>query len=280
MDNMEEQVSIVVDALINAGTEYGLNFLGAVAILIIGAWIAGKVKKAVLNGLGKLKNFDDTLKPFLANVAKYAVMIVVIIAVLNQFGVQTASIIAVLGAAGLAIGLALQGTLANVAAGVMLLALRPFKTGDVIDVNGELGKAIEIGLFATELKTGDGVFKAIPNSAVWSGTITNFSKNKIRRVDVLASIAYSDDLEKALPLLTTLITSDDRYKKDPEPQVFVAAMAASSVDIQMRGWVDSDDYWQVLWDTTKKVKLELERNGFSIPFPQQDVYMHQVKAED
>ena len=135
---------------------------------------------------------------------------------------------------------------------------------------------MEIGLFATELKTADGVFKVVPNSAIWSSTITNFSRNSERRIDVIASIAYDDDMEKAMPLLKALAERQDKVLADPAPVVFVAAMAASSIDIQIRVWVKTEDYWGALWDLTKAVKLELEANGFTIPFPQQDVHMHQV----
>ncbi|MEQ9361784.1 MAG: mechanosensitive ion channel, partial [Rhodospirillales bacterium] len=205
--------------------------------------------------------------------------IFVLVAVLNQFGVQTTSLIAILGAAGLAIGLALQGTMQNVAAGVMLLVLRPFKTGDFIDAGGQSGTVVEISLFTTELRTPDGIFKSVPKSSIWGASITNFSRNPTRRIDLVASISYGDDLPKAMEVLKAMLDADPRILKDPAPEVMTWAMAASSIDINLRAWVNIGDYWPTLFDLRKTVKLGLEEAGFTIPFPQQDVYMHQVAAK-
>ncbi len=272
----QETVEAVVEALIDIGTEYGLSVIGAFVILIVGFWFAGWARRAVLRGLKRASAIDDTLAPFLATLLRYTILAFVLIAVLNQFGVQTTSIIAVLGAAGLAIGLALQGTLQNVAAGVMLLALRPFKVGDFIDAGGQAGSVIEIGLFTTELKTPDGIFKVVPNSSIWGAAITNFSRNPTRRVDVLASISYDDDIDGAQQLLMGLIEKEVRVLADPAPETMVMAMGASSIDVNMRFWVDAGDYWAVLFDMNKAVKQGLEGAGFSIPFPQRDVHMHYV----
>jgi len=218
------------------------------------------------------------LKPFLASVARYVVLVFVIVAVLNQFGVETTSIIALLGAAGLAVGLALQGTLSNVAAGMMLLMLRPFKVGDFIDASGISGTVVEIGLFTSELKTFDGVYLMAPNSELWNKAILNFSRNPTRRLDLVVGIAYTDDVDGAIKALEGLIKSDSRILADPESQVLVTELGDSAVSLNMRFWVNADDFWGVKFDFTKWSKSTIEAAGYSIPFPQQDVHMHQVVA--
>lgn len=283
MDNAEQQIAnaqktieTVMQTAVDVGTEYGMSVIGAVVILVIGWWIAGWAKRTVTKALNRVKSIDDTLTPFLSSIVGYVVKIFVLVAVLNQFGVQTTSLIAILGAAGLAIGLALQGTMQNVAAGVMLLVLRPFKTGDFIDAGGQSGTVVEISLFTTELRTPDGIFKSVPNSSIWGASITNFSRNPTRRIDLVAGISYGDDLPKAMDLLKGILDKDARILKDPAPEVMVVAMADSSVNINLRAWVKISDYWPTLFALNKEVKLGLEAGGFTIPFPQQDVYMHQV----
>ncbi|MEQ8506013.1 MAG: mechanosensitive ion channel [Rhodospirillales bacterium] len=276
MIEAQKTVEAVINTMVDVGTEYGMSVIGAVVILILGWWFANWAKRAVTKALDKIKSIDNTLTPFLSSIVKYIILAFVLVAVLNQFGVQTTSIIAVLGAAGLAIGLALQGTLQNVAAGVMLLILRPFKAGDFIDAGGQSGTVVEIGLFTTELKTPDGIFKWVPNSSIFGASITNFSRNPTRRIDFVASISYGDDLPKAMEVLKGMLDADARILKDPAPEVMTWAMAASSVDINMRAWVNVGDYWPTLFDLRKTVKVGLEDAGFTIPFPQQDVYMHQV----
>jgi len=273
---MEEDLQAVVDQVIDIVTVYGLDVIGALAILIIGWMAAGWVRGAVNRALGKIPNMDGTLRPFLANLVRWIVLAFVIVAVLNQFGVETTSMIAVLGAAGLAIGLALQGTLSNVASGVMLLVLRPFKTGDFIDAGGLAGTVMEIGLFTSEIKTGDGVYIMAPNSTIWSSTITNFSRNPTRRIDILMGVSYNDNIDVAQETLQAVMEADDRVLKDPAPTTMVMNLGASSVDINMRFWVNNADYWGVLFDTNKAAKVAIEAAGCSIPYPQQDVHMHTV----
>ena len=271
---MEEDMQAIVDQVIEIVTVYGLDVIGALAILIVGWMIAGWVRATVNRGLGKVPNMDGTLRPFLANLVRWIVLAFVIVAVLNQFGVETTSIIAVLGAAGLAIGLALQGTLSNVASGVMLLVLRPFKAGDFIDAGGLAGTVVEIGLFTSEIKTGDGVYIMAPNSQIWNSTITNFSRNPTRRIDILMGVSYNDNIDVAQKTLQDVMEADDRVLKDPAPTTMVMNLGASSVDINMRFWVNNADYWGVLFDTNKAAKIAIEAAGCSIPYPQQDVYMH------
>jgi small conductance mechanosensitive channel len=274
---MEEDMQAVVDQVIEILTVYGLDVIGALAILIVGWMIAGWVRSAVNRTLGKIPNMDSTLRPFLANLVRWIVLAFVIVAVLNQFGVETTSMIAVLGAAGLAIGLALQGTLSNVASGVMLLVLRPFKAGDFIDAGGLAGTVVEIGLFTSEIKTGDGVYIMAPNSQIWNSTITNFSRNPTRRIDILMGVSYNDNIDVAQETLQKVMEADDRVLKDPAPTTMVMNLGASSVDINMRFWVNNSDYWAVLFDTNKAAKIAIEAAGCSIPYPQQDVHMHTVE---
>ena len=267
----------LIESVIALAIDGGIALLTAILTLIVGFWIAGRVGKAIKRFLDSREGIDDTLKPVLVGIGRYTIIVATLVAVLSEFGVEIASIIAVLGAIGLAVGLALQGTLSNVAAGVMLLTLRPFKIGDFVTIGGDSGSVVQISIFSTELKRADGVYITVPNSNIWGASITNFSRNGTRRVDVIASISYGDDLDKAIPLLEGLMTSHEKVLKDPEPVVFLNAMAASSIDLQIRCWVNTDDYWAVLWNLNKAVKLGLEENGFTIPFPQQDVYMHTVE---
>jgi len=270
---MQADVQAIVDQVVDIVTEYGMSVVGALAILIVGWIAAGWIRNAVSRALGKVPNMDSTLRPFLANFVRWVILAFVIVAVLNQFGVQTTSIIAVLGAAGLAIGLALQGTLSNVAAGVMLLVLRPFKVGDFITAGSLSGTVVEIGLFTTELKTGDGIYIMAPNSQIWNTTITNFSRNATRRIDILVGIAYDDDIDVAQKALQDLMDGDARVLKDPAPMTMVMDLADSSVNINIRCWVNNADFWAVQWDLRKGAKAAVEAAGCSIPFPQRDVHL-------
>ena len=199
-----------------------------------------------------------------------------LIAVLSNFGVQTASIIAVLGAAGLAIGLALQGTLSNIAAGVMILVLRPLKVDEFVEAGSVSGTVVEITLFTTLLKTPDGVFISAPNSQIWNSAIKNYSRNPTRRLDIKVGISYDDDVDAALDFLKNLVASDARVLKDPEPMSFVANLGESSVDLTARGWVATSEFWPTFWDLSRRSKTELEAAGFSIPFPQRDLHIKET----
>jgi len=268
----------MIEHAINVTFDYGIEILGAIVLLIVGWTIAGWVRRAVRHGLDRMPRMDETLKPFLAKLVWYVIMVFVLVAVLNQFGVQTTSIIAVLGAAGLAIGLALQGTLANVASGVMLLFLRPFNVNEYVDAGGIAGTVIEIGLFNTEIKTNNGLCLIVPNSKIWSSPITNFSSNPTRRFDISVGIGYSDDVDGAQALLMGLMTGDGRVLADPEPLVVVDLLGDSAVILKLRGWTKSGDYWETVWDLNKAITVELQKAGYSIPFPQRDV--HIVSGED
>ncbi|MEM7172192.1 MAG: mechanosensitive ion channel domain-containing protein, partial [Pseudomonadota bacterium] len=212
---------------------FATDAIVALVILILGWMVAGWVRRATLRALTKSGKVDQTLRPVIANIVRYAILIFVVIAVLAQFGVQTTSVIAVLGAAGLAVGLALQGTLQNIAAGFMLLLLRPFGVGDYIDAGGVAGTVDEIGLFVTTMTTFDGVYVAVPNSQLWGAAVYNYSRLPTRRIDLTVGIGYGDDIEKAQGLLMDLATNDPRVHKDPEPQVMVKTLGESSVDVNL-----------------------------------------------
>jgi len=257
--------------------QYVVNIASAIAVLIIGMIIAGVLQRWTRAALGKIKGFDDTLQLFIAKAVKYVVLILVLVTVLAQFGVQTTSIIAALGAAGLAIGLALQGTLANIAAGVMVLVLRPFSVGDFVDSGGVAGTIEEIGLFVTQLKTADGIYVSAPNNQLWNSVIINYSRHKTRRMELVIGIGYQDDIDAALKTLLDLAVADDRVHKDPEPAVLVKSLDDSAVTIALRAWASTDDFWGLSSDMTKRVKQSFDAAGISIPFPQRDIHVYETK---
>ncbi|MBC8337492.1 MAG: mechanosensitive ion channel [Alphaproteobacteria bacterium] len=270
---MDKSTREMIDGVIAIFVEYGVDIMGAVALLVVGWMIAGWVRRGVRHALDPIPRMDDTLKPFLARLSWYVIMVFVLVAVLNQFGVQTTSIIAVLGAAGLAIGLALQGTLSNVSSGVMLLLLRPFNVGDYVDAGGIAGTVVEIGLFNSEIKTAQGLCLIVPNSKIWSSPITNFSRNPTRRFDLPVGIGYNDDVDGAMTLLKGLLVGDARVLDDPEPLVMVQELGDSAVVINMRGWTKTEDFWDTVWDLNRAIKVDLDAAGYSIPFPQRDVHI-------
>jgi len=267
-----------LEHLTEMAVNYGLDVLGAVAILVIGWLFAGWLYRRLLSVL-KRTEVDATLRPVIATVARYAVLVFVVIAVLAQFGVQTTSIIAALGAAGLAIGLALQGTLQNIAAGFMLLFLRPFRVGDYIDAEGQAGTVDEIGLFVTQLTTFDGLYVSVPNSKIWGSAIINYSRLPTRRLDVVIGISYDDDVDQAQSVLLDLLKNEPRVLDDPPAQVLVKALADSSVNLNLRCWCDRDDYWDLLFFLNQQGKRTVEAAGMSIPFPQRDVHIVQENGE-
>ncbi len=269
--DVESSAAMVIAGTADLVVSYAFSVVGAIILLVAGFIVAGWAKRAVFHALDK--RGDTTLARFMAAGARYGVLILVGVTVLAQFGVQTASIIAALGAAGLAIGLALQGTLQNVAAGVMLLFLRPFKIGDFINAGSVMGSVEEIGLFATELKTFDGLYVLAPNSSVWGSPVTNYSRVERRRFDLTIGIGYDDDVDLALETLGELVRGDDRVLDDPEPFLFVGALGDSAVEVTARVWIGASDWWTASRELTKKAKQEFDARGISIPFPQRDVHM-------
>ncbi|HAA90910.1 MAG TPA: mechanosensitive ion channel protein MscS [Rhodospirillaceae bacterium] len=265
-----------IKQVIGLVTTYGMNVIGGVIILILGWMVAKWASRITSRLMGRSGNVDKTLQSFLSSLVKYAILAFVLIAVLNQFGVQTASLIAVFGAAGLAIGLALQGTLSNIAAGTMLLIFRPIKVDQVVEIAGKTGKVVSVSLFTTELATPDNIQIIIPNAAVWGSTVVNLSHHPTRRVDFVLGIGYDDDIDKAMEVVKGIIEGDDRIHKDPAPQIVVGNLGDNSVDLTIRVWADASNYWPIKFDLTKAFKEACDANGLSIPYPQRDVHIHQA----
>lgn len=271
-----DQTSRYIEMGVSFAMTYGLKIIGALLIFVIGMWMAKRIQK-ILVALMKKKKVDDTLQTFLENLVYILLMIVIVLASLSALGVETTSFIAILGAAGLAIGLALQGTLGNVGSGVILISFRPFKVGDFVAAGGETGTIGSITLFATTLLTPDNKVITIPNSTIAGGNITNFSAKETRRLSLIFSIGYGDDLKLAKSVLQEIITSDPRVLSEPAPFVGVLELGESSVNFAFRPWVKSEDYWGVHFDMQEKVKLTFDEKGISIPFPQMDIHLNKSK---
>ncbi len=246
----------------------------AIAIFIIGRWVAKLLTKVIRNALTRA-NTDPMLTKFLGNIAYGVLVVAVVLAALDSLGVSITSLLAVLGAAGLAVGLALKDSLSNFAAGVMLVIFRPFKVGDFIVAGGASGTVDEIALFKTLLRTPDNQRVIVPNSAIFGGTITNVNTLGTRRLDLVASISYEDDVNKAMDLLQGLLASDPRVLKEPAPAVALAELANSSINFNVRPWVNAADYWGLRADLLKAIKTTFDEHGISIPYPQMDVHYHQ-----
>lgn len=267
METMGTQLTVFV-------TTYGIKIIGAIIILILGRIAAGMGRKIVRNVLEKSET-DPAIVRFVGTLTYVLILIFAVLAALAKFGIQTASFVAILGAVGFAIGFALQGSLANFAAGVLILVLRPFKVGDYIMGAGESGTVKAIDLFTTVLATPDNVKILVPNGRLFGDVIKNWSVFDTRRVDLVIGIGYSSDIQKAWEVLMGLIKEDSRILSDPEPQIAVAELADSSVNFVVRPWVKSGDYWAVRFDLTRKIKEAFDANGIEIPFPQQTVHMLQ-----
>ena len=262
------------DFLLSAASNLG----AAIVILIFGFVLSRWVGRWLERTLTRSRRIDTTLVPVSTTTVRYGIIAVTLIAVLGRFGVQTTSLIAVLGAAGLAVGLALQGTLSNVAAGAMLLFLRPFRVGDYISAADTGGTVREIGLFTTVLLDADLIYISVPNSKIFSSTIINYSREPTRRINFTVGVDYSDDIEKAQAILLDLLTSDPRILHEPAPATPVGSLGASSVDIIVRCWTATSDYWTVLYDLQKTVKLALDKAGITIPYPQRVVQFRDASA--
>ncbi len=253
-----------------------INVVVAAAILFGGVWVAKQIKKYIVVLMEK-RNIDPMLASFTSNIAYVGLVAFVVIAALSHLGIQTTSFVAVIGAAGLAIGLSLQDSLSNFAAGVMIIAFRPFKVGDFVEAGGAAGVVEGIQIFSTQMRTGDNKAMIIPNSSIMGGNIVNYSAKDTRRVDMVFGIGYDDDIKQAKDILIKLLEDDERVLKDPEPTVAVSELADSSVNFVVRPWVKSEDYWGVMFDYTEAVKITFDKEGISIPYPQQDVHMHTVE---
>ncbi|MEK9501476.1 mechanosensitive ion channel domain-containing protein [Gemmatimonadota bacterium DH-20] len=270
LDNLMEQIQLL------AG-EWGLKVIGALAVVFIGRIIAGWLRGLTRKGLTRA-DFDPTLVPFLANLAFIALMTFVLISAAGLVGIPISSFVAVIGAAGLAVALAFQGTLSNFSSGVMLLTFRPFKVGDFVEVGGVSGTVKEIGVFVTTLTTPDNVQIVMPNTAISGDTIKNYSANATRRIDLVMGVGYGDDLNVAISTIREVLSEDSRVLADPAPQVAVSELGDSSVNIVVRPWVNGADYWPTRFDLTKELKERLEAAGCEIPFPQRDVHFFYENA--
>ena len=254
---------------------WAIQITVALAIFVIGRWIA-KWLTGVVEKLMKKSRVDDMLVNFVSNMVYSVLLLVVVMAALDHLGIETTSLLAVFGAAGLAIGLALKDSLANFSSGVMIILFRPFKVGDFVEAGGASGVVEEVRMFATILRTGDNRAIIVPNGHIYGGTITNYSAKPTRRIDLVFGIGYDDDIAKAKQIINDIMKQDDRILSDPEPAVAMAELADSSVNFNVRPWVKSGDYWPVRADLLENVKLAFDANGISIPYPQQDVHMHNV----
>jgi len=270
--------NIDTSVLLEYAVTYGTKLLAAIATLVIGLWIAAIIVR-VVKRVFERSNVDPSLRGFLGSMISILLKVLVYITALGVLGVEMTSFIAILGAAGLAVGLALSGTLQNFAGGVMILLFKPFKVGDVIDAQGYLGSVKEIQIFVTILTTPDNKTIIIPNGPLSTDSLVNFSTQETRRVDWTFGIAYGDDLDKAYAVLDRLIAADERILKDPEPFRALAELADSSVNIVVRCWVNASDYWGVYFKMNEQVYKSFDKEGLSIPFPQTDVHLYREGLE-
>ena len=269
-----DQILVLVQ---EQGTDIGMKIVAALAIFIIGRWAVGIAVNMVRKALARTQ-MEDTLEKFLCNILNAILMIVVLIATIGAMGVQTTSLLAVLGAAGLAIGLSLQGSLSNFASGVLIVAFRPYQVGDYIEAGGVAGTVKEVQIFTTIIHTGDNKKIIVPNSQIMDSIITNYSANDTRRVDMVVGVSYDDDLDKVRKTLEEIVSADDRVLADPAVKIAVSELADSSVNFIVRPWCATSDYWPLTWDLTEAIKKRFDQDGISFPFPQQDVHLY--KAND
>jgi small conductance mechanosensitive channel len=272
--NIEELMQLIAGYV----TTYGIRILAAILIFIVGRIVANVLSGGARKAMRRAE-VDENLIGFVASLVRFGIMAFTIIAVISKLGVQTTSFVAVLGAAGLAVGLALQGSLGNFASGVMLLIFRPFKKGDYVEVAGTSGSVNEISVFTTILTTPDNKKVIVPNAQVTGSVIVNYSATGTRRVDIVAGIGYGDDIGKAKEVLQRIVSSHSAILADPAPVIEVSELGDSSVNLVVRPWVNSSDYWRVYWDLTEAIKLEFDKEGISIPFPQRDVHLFQESAQ-
>jgi small conductance mechanosensitive channel len=262
----------IVETVTSFLTVWGLQVVGAIVVLVVGWIVARALKRGAHKALARSR-VDATLVPFLAGIVYYAALAIVLVAVLNLFGIQTTSLVAVLGAAGLAIGLALQGSLSNVASGVMLLLFRPFRMNDFVEIAGTAGTVVEIGLVSTVLKSPDNIRIVVPNTKIFGVVIKNYNGFATRRIDLVMGVSYDDDLGVAVETMRRVVGSDERVLAEPEPVIAVHELADSSVNLVVRPWCVAADYWPLRWELTRRLKEELEAAGCSIPYPQRDVHL-------
>jgi small conductance mechanosensitive channel len=268
----------VIVLLKTNGIELAINVVTAIAIFYLGRMVVGLMMRGLKKTM-QAQNVDVTLQTFVANLVRMVLLTFVIIAAVSALGIQTTSFIAILGAAGLAIGLALQGSLSNFASGVLIVMFRPYKVGDFVEAAGISGVVEEVQILTTVLKTGDNKKVIVPNGQIMDSVITNYSANDQRRVDMIIGVSYSDDIDKVRSTLKQLVEADDRILDDPACTIAVSALADSSVNFVLRPWVKTADYWAVTFDLTEAIKKRFDKEGISIPFPQRDVHLYKATAD-
>lgn len=256
------------------GVTLGLNILAAIAVYVVGKWVAG-IALSLLGKVFERASVDETLAKFLTAIARALLMTLIVLVAVNRLGVDTTSLAAIVAAAGVAVGFALQDSLSNLAAGVMIILFKPFKVGDFVEAAGVAGTVEAISIFSTLMKTGDNKQIIVPNGSIIGGNIVNYSARPTRRVDLVVGCGYGDDLRSVKDFLDELVRSDSRILVDPEPVVAVSQLAENSVNFVVRPWVKTEDYWAVLWDLTERIKLGFDQRGFNFPYPSRDVYLHQ-----
>ncbi len=274
MDNINaNSLQYYSQKLIDLAVEYGPKLLLAILVLFVGLWLIRLVLKGTNKAMER-SNFEISLKKFLTGILGILLKVMLLISVASMIGIATTSFVAIIGAAGLAVGLALQGGLANFAGGVIILIFKPFKAGDFIEAQGYMGTVNEITIFTTVLKTPDNKTVIIPNGILSNGSMVNFSTEPKRRVDMVFGIGYGDSIEKTKQVLGMIVDSDPRVHKEPAPQIVVGELGDNSVNFNVRVWCDSADYWGIFFDTHEKVKLAFDEAGISIPFPQRDIHVY------
>ena len=266
--------SYIPDNIVEIVASYAFSLLMALLIFVIGKWAVNKIVKLLGKVLRKVKGMDETLIKFLENIVYYALMIVVILTALGKLGVETTSFLAILGAAGLAIGLALKDSLGNFASGVMIILFKPFKVGDFVTACGVTGSVSEVGIFNSVFITGDNQKIIVPNSAITSSSITNVNAFDTRRVDLVVGISYDDDIKKVKEILTNILNSNEKVLIEKGITVAVSELADSSVNFVVRAWVNTPDYWDAKFGLTESIKTTFDKEVITIPYPQQDVYHH------
>ncbi|MDC0185695.1 mechanosensitive ion channel [Gammaproteobacteria bacterium] len=267
----------IINYAIEITSSFGLKLLTALIVVIVGKQLVKILLKVIKVALEKA-NTEETVRIFIANLLNTVFTVIIFVAAINQLGVETTSIIALLGAAGLAIGLALQGSLANFAAGILIVIFRPYKVGDYIEAGTNVGTVKDIQIFSTVLRTPDNKSIVVPNGSIMDGSITNYSEQPTRRIDIIASCSYEDDLDKVKEVLQTILDNEERILTEPKPQIAVSELAESSVNFIVRPWVNSSDYLPVMYSLLENIKKTFDKKGISIPYPQSDIHIHEKKA--
>ena len=266
----------VINLVQTQGVDFGLNLLKAIIIFYVGKMVIGLLVRGMRKVMQR-QEVDKTLETFVSNLVRMVLMVIVVIAAIGALGIQTTSFIAIFGAAGLAVGLALQGSLSNFASGVLIVLFRPYRVGDFVEAAGISGVVLEVQILTTVLKTGDNKQIIVPNGQIMDSIITNYSANDTRRVDMVIGVSYDDDLDKVRATLEELVAAEDRILDDPACMIAVSELADSSVNFVIRPWVKTSDYWGVMFDMTEAIKKRFDKEGIAFPFPQQDVHLHTVK---